>query len=91
MRENNFDGILGINLGKNKTSLDPIGDYVKGIIRFGPVADYLVINISRFVESNLYILKVYDLMIKTSLGYVGIFLVFSLSFKIVFLVQKIKN
>ncbi|KAK9874738.1 hypothetical protein WA026_005551 [Henosepilachna vigintioctopunctata] len=46
LRENNFDGILGINLGKNKISTDPIGDYVKGIIKFGPVADYLVINIS---------------------------------------------
>ncbi|XP_044756555.1 dihydroorotate dehydrogenase (quinone), mitochondrial [Coccinella septempunctata] len=46
LRESNFDGIIGINLGKNKTSPNPIGDYVKGIIRFGPVADYIVINIS---------------------------------------------
>ncbi|CAG9820236.1 unnamed protein product [Phaedon cochleariae] len=38
--------ILGINLGKNKNSTDSIGDYVEGIKRFGPVADYLVINIS---------------------------------------------
>ncbi|XP_014251583.1 dihydroorotate dehydrogenase (quinone), mitochondrial [Cimex lectularius] len=46
LRENNFQGIVGVNLGKNKYSKDPIGDYVKGIKTFGPVADYLVINIS---------------------------------------------
>ena len=35
-----------MNLGKNKTSVDPVGDYVSGVQRFGPVADYLVINVS---------------------------------------------
>ncbi|KAG5880015.1 hypothetical protein JTB14_037404 [Gonioctena quinquepunctata] len=38
--------IVGINLGKNKTSTDPVDDYVQGIKKFGAVADYLVINIS---------------------------------------------
>lgn len=37
---------LGINLGKNKSSENAIPDYVHGVIRFGPIADYLVINIS---------------------------------------------
>jgi dihydroorotate dehydrogenase len=39
--------LLGVNLGKNKTS-DPNSheDYVNGVIRFAPLADYLVINIS---------------------------------------------
>uniref|UniRef100_A0A1B6DRI4 Dihydroorotate dehydrogenase (quinone), mitochondrial n=1 Tax=Clastoptera arizonana TaxID=38151 RepID=A0A1B6DRI4_9HEMI len=41
-----FKGVLGINLGKNKTSADPSDDYTKGILKFGEVADYLVINIS---------------------------------------------
>lgn len=41
-----FKGVVGVNLGKNKTSDDPISDYVKGIEKFGHVADYLVINIS---------------------------------------------
>ncbi|CAG2056864.1 unnamed protein product [Timema podura] len=41
-----FTGIIGVNLGKNKDSKDPIDDYVQGIIKFGDVADYLVINIS---------------------------------------------
>lgn len=37
---------LGINLGKNKSSENASHDYVQGVIRFGPIADYLVINIS---------------------------------------------
>ncbi|XP_047470185.1 dihydroorotate dehydrogenase (quinone), mitochondrial-like isoform X1 [Penaeus chinensis] len=39
-------GILGINLGKNKTSEDYVQDYTQGIASFGPIADYLVVNIS---------------------------------------------
>lgn len=42
-----FNGVLGINLGKNKDSSDPVDDYIRGIEQFGDVADYLVINISR--------------------------------------------
>lgn len=41
-----FLGIIGVNLGKNKNSDDPVRDYVDGIKKFGDVADYLVINIS---------------------------------------------
>lgn len=41
-----FKGVLGVNLGKNKTSESPLTDYVQGVQLFGPVADYLVINIS---------------------------------------------
>lgn len=44
---NSFVGIIGVNLGKNKNSEDPVKDYVDGIKKFGDVADYLVINISR--------------------------------------------
>lgn len=39
-------GIVGVNLGKNKESVDAVGDYKEGVKKFGPVADYLVINIS---------------------------------------------
>ncbi|CAB3226860.1 unnamed protein product [Arctia plantaginis] len=39
------EGLLGINLGKNKLS-DPVKDYVLGIKKFSNVADYFVINIS---------------------------------------------
>ena len=38
--------LLGVNLGKNKTSPSPIDDYVIGVEKFASVADYLVINVS---------------------------------------------
>uniref|UniRef100_A0A8D0BKC5 Dihydroorotate dehydrogenase (quinone), mitochondrial n=1 Tax=Salvator merianae TaxID=96440 RepID=A0A8D0BKC5_SALMN len=37
---------LGINLGKNKTSVDATADYVAGVRVLGPLADYLVVNVS---------------------------------------------
>jgi len=39
-------GIVGANLGKNKDQTDAVADYVAGVERLGPLADYLVINIS---------------------------------------------
>jgi len=39
-------GLVGVNLGKNKTSEDPAGDYVIGVNKLGQFADYLVINVS---------------------------------------------
>lgn len=44
--DDKFKGVLGVNLGKNKLSENPVGDYKKGIEAFGPYCDYLVINIS---------------------------------------------
>lgn len=38
--------LLGVNLGKNKTSTEETEDYEVGIQKLGPYADYLVINIS---------------------------------------------
>ncbi|XP_069124099.1 dihydroorotate dehydrogenase (quinone), mitochondrial-like isoform X2 [Argopecten irradians] len=40
------EGIVGVNLGKNKESPSPIGDYVEGVKQFGAVSDYLVVNVS---------------------------------------------
>ncbi|KAG2470275.1 PYRD dehydrogenase, partial [Polypterus senegalus] len=37
---------LGINLGKNKLSKDAVSDYTEGVKRLGPLADYLVVNVS---------------------------------------------
>ncbi|XP_068006771.1 dihydroorotate dehydrogenase (quinone), mitochondrial isoform X1 [Melanerpes formicivorus] len=37
---------LGVNLGKNKTSTDAAADYVAGVRTLGPLADYLVVNVS---------------------------------------------
>ncbi len=39
-------GIVGVNIGANKTSDDREGDYVQGIEMFHQVADYLTVNIS---------------------------------------------
>jgi len=39
-------GLIGINLGKNKTSEDAVSDYCTGVRELGHLADYLVINIS---------------------------------------------
>lgn len=47
LKENkNFNGILGVNLGKNKETKDATQDYIDGINRFMDVADYFVINVS---------------------------------------------
>ncbi len=39
-------GVLGVNIGANRDSADPIADYVAGVRAFGPLASYLTINIS---------------------------------------------
>ncbi len=40
------NAVVGVNIGAGKDSEDRIGDYVSGIARMSPVADYLTINIS---------------------------------------------
>ncbi len=39
-------GVVGVNVGANKESSDRIADYVAGVTRFAPLADYLTINVS---------------------------------------------
>lgn len=39
-------GIVGVNIGKNKTTEDPAADYITLMKTFGPMADYITINIS---------------------------------------------
>lgn len=39
-------GIVGINIGANKESVDRIEDYVKGVQCFGDLASYITVNIS---------------------------------------------
>ena len=39
-------GIVGINVGINKDSTDPVGDYAGAIRRAAPLADFLTINVS---------------------------------------------
>ena len=40
------EGVLGINVGANKDAADRTADYVHGVTRAGPHADYITINIS---------------------------------------------
>jgi dihydroorotate dehydrogenase len=39
-------GIVGVNIGANKDSVDRIADYVAGARAMAPLADYLTVNIS---------------------------------------------
>ena len=39
-------GVFGANLGKNKDTADAADDYVIGVKRLAPLADYLVVNVS---------------------------------------------
>ena len=39
-------GIVGVNIGKNKDTADPVADYTACARRLGPLADYLVVNVS---------------------------------------------
>jgi len=40
------NGIIGVNLGKNKLSMDPLSDYAHSIGILAPYSSYIVINIS---------------------------------------------
>lgn len=40
------DGVLGVNLGKNKATVDAASDYEVGIAKLARFADYLVVNVS---------------------------------------------
>jgi dihydroorotate dehydrogenase len=42
----NLGGIVGVNIGANKDSPDRVGDYVKLIETFAPVASYFTVNVS---------------------------------------------
>jgi dihydroorotate dehydrogenase len=39
-------GIIGVNVGANKDSIDRIADYAAGVARMGAVSSYITINIS---------------------------------------------
>jgi dihydroorotate dehydrogenase len=39
-------GVIGVNIGANRDSADPAGDYVAGLHKFADVADYFAVNIS---------------------------------------------
>jgi dihydroorotate dehydrogenase len=39
-------GLIGVNIGKNKTSADAVADYRLAFLRLAPLADYVVVNVS---------------------------------------------
>jgi dihydroorotate dehydrogenase len=39
-------GVVGVNLGINKDAPDPLADYLQGLERCYPLADYLTVNVS---------------------------------------------
>jgi len=45
-RGQHYPGVIGINLGKNKTTEDAAADYILGVKAFGGFADYIVVNVS---------------------------------------------
>ncbi|XP_034661629.1 dihydroorotate dehydrogenase (quinone), mitochondrial [Drosophila subobscura] len=45
-KQEDFNAVVGVNLGRNRDTMTPVSDYVQGVKVFGPVADYLVINVS---------------------------------------------
>lgn len=46
LRRRKTSDIVGINIGKNKTAEDAVADYRAGATVLGPLADYLVVNVS---------------------------------------------
>ena len=46
LRGRTRDGVVGVNFGKNRDSTDAAVDYLEGVRRVGPLADYFVINVS---------------------------------------------
>ena len=46
LRQRMRRGIVGVNIGANATSADRVGDYLIGLQKLGPLADYVMINVS---------------------------------------------
>jgi len=64
--------IVGVNLGKNKTSTDPVSDYCAGVRELGPYASYLVVNVSspntpglRALQSKEELVKILEAVLQT--------------------------
>lgn len=48
IRRSHYDGVLGVNVGKNRDTPmeEAAGDYIAGIERVWPLADYITVNVS---------------------------------------------
>ena len=80
MKGSQYPGkLLGVNLGKNKSTEDAFSDYQQGIVNLGDFVDYIVINVSspntpglrRMQEKE----KLRNLLTKVSLSIILLFLI----------------
>jgi dihydroorotate dehydrogenase len=46
LKQRKHIGVVGVNIGANKDSVDRASDYVAGIAAFSDVADYITVNVS---------------------------------------------
>ena len=46
LRKRKSNDVVGINIGKNKTAADAVADYRAGATLLGPLADFVVVNVS---------------------------------------------
>ncbi|MEL6287530.1 MAG: quinone-dependent dihydroorotate dehydrogenase [Pseudomonadota bacterium] len=46
VRRGRRPGVLGVNIGANKTASDRVADYVAGVRTFAPFANYFMVNVS---------------------------------------------
>ena len=53
-------GPVGVNLGRNKDTEDPVADYVAGVTAFADLADFLTINVSSPNTPGLRDLQAHD-------------------------------
>ncbi len=63
LRRRGGGGIVGVNIGANRDSVDRTADYAAGVARFAAIADYLTVNISSPNTPGLR-----DLQERTALG-----------------------
>jgi len=56
-------GITGANIGRNRDSQDAAADYVAGVARLAPLADYLTVNVSSPNTPGLRALQRKDLLV----------------------------
>ena len=81
MKGSQYPGkLLGVNLGKNKSTEDAFSDYQQGIVNLGDFVDYIVINVSspntpglrRMQEKE----KLRNLLTKVSLSIILLLLIY---------------
>ena len=71
LRKRTRSGIVGVNLGRNKDSVEGVEDYVEGVGSLARLADYLVVNVSSPNTPGLRALQGRDQLRQLLLGVQG--------------------